>query len=159
MMKLDEHLRIRKSCDMSAFLFDLPILPKDFRFPDSYTGLVRNGELPDITPWEFLAGDMGRSLSYYGSMLQRYKQLPLIPFAIIADGTGFHNDGYVTLALFDGSDVHGEPRVRIFDYATPKKSPWDNIAYQNFEAWLEAAKAESADHKLECADVDATDQT
>jgi hypothetical protein len=68
------------------------------------------------------------------------------------------NQHDVTLALFDGNDVHGEPRVRIFDFATPKKSAWDNIAYENFEARLEAAKAESADCKSEHAEVDATSQ-
>lgn len=143
---------------MSAFLFDLPVLPKGFRFPRSYLELAASGRWPDITPWEFLAADMARSLNYYGAVLQRYRQSPLIPFAIIADKTGLHNDGYVTLALFDGSDVDGDPRVRILDYAKPSKTPWDNLAYQNFEAWLEDAKVESADYKSERAEADAPDR-
>lgn len=82
-------------------------------------------------------------------MLEKFKEAPLVPFAIICDQTGLYNDDYVTLALFDGSDQSASPRVRIYDYGTPKKSPWDRLSYDNFEAWLEAAKEESADYKSE----------
>lgn len=134
---------------MKTFLFDLPILPEGFAFPASYRRLVENDAWPDIEPWQCLAKDMPKSLSYYGSMLQKFKEAPLVPFAIICDPSGAYNDGYVTLALFDGSDQGTNPRVRIYDYGTPKKSPWDNLSYDNFEAWLEAAKEESADYKSE----------
>src|SRR5262245_54092156 len=131
----------------SAFLFRGPLLPEGFQFPPQYEELARQGAWPDIEPWSFLATSIGLSLSHYGSMLVKYPDRPLLPFARLHDPTGMNNDGYVVLASFDGSDKSGQPRVRIYDFAAPKKSPWDNVSYVSFDAWLEAAKKESTEFK------------
>ena len=46
---------------MNPFLFDLPILPEGFKFPDQYLRLVRDSALPDIEPWAFLFQNKGAS--------------------------------------------------------------------------------------------------
>jgi len=139
---------------VKKFLFESPILPDGFRFPETYRQLVESNSRPDIEPWTWLADNMPQSLSYYGAMLEKFKEGPLVPFAIICDETGLHNDGYVTLALFDGSDISDSPRVRIYDYSNPKKGPWDNLSYNDFEEWLVAAREESADYKTQRAEID-----
>jgi hypothetical protein len=97
---------------------------------------------------------MAASLSYYGGMLLKFPGRPLIPFAIVSDASGLYNDGLVVLACFDGSDISGQPPIRIYDYSTPKKSPWDNLSYTNFVDWIEAAKKESARYKAERAEIE-----
>ncbi|MGY5777331.1 hypothetical protein [Rhizobium sp. LEGMi135b] len=139
---------------MKPFLFDQPLLPSGFHFPASYLALVTPQTLPDIQPWEFLAGNMAASLSYYGFALERFAEAALIPFAMIRDKTGLDNDGYVTLAFFYGSSLADQPRVHIYDFARPKLSPWDNLSYESFDAWLEAAKEESAEYKAMRAEAD-----
>lgn len=128
---------------MKPFFFESQILPIGFSLPVVYKQMVTNREWPTIEPWSFLAMDMARSLSYYGNMLLHFPNSPLIPFAIICDQSGFWNDGYVVLACFDGSDFSGDPKVRIYDYGRPKISPWENMSYPNFLAWMEDAKKES----------------
>ena len=128
---------------MEPFFYKNPIIPKGFVFPRAYESMLNNGAWPRIEPWFLLGGDMPTSLSYYGDMLLKFPEAPLIPFAIIEDETGFYNDGYLVLACFDGSDLSGEPKVRIYDYGRPKISPWENKSFSNFLDWLDAAKKES----------------
>ncbi|GKX61435.1 hypothetical protein SOASR032_00040 [Pragia fontium] len=94
------------------------------------------------------------SLSYYGSLLVKYRDHPLIPFAIANDQSGLFNDGYVILACFDGSDRSGDPRVYFHDYGYRGEDPaWDKrYNLDNFSAWLESAKEESAQYKEEPAE-------
>jgi len=68
---------------------------------------------------------------------------------MIDDQTGFYNDGWVVLACFDGTDTSGEPSVFVYDYATPKTLPWENLSYDNFPTWMEAAQVESLNYKSE----------
>lgn len=128
---------------MKPFFFNTSIIPVGFCFPHSYESMLVSEMWPKIEPWEFLAKDMPSSLYYYGAMLSKFQDSPLIPFAIICDESGFYNDGYVILACFDGSDLSGEPKVRIYDYGKPKISPWENVCYPSFLAWLDFAKNES----------------
>lgn len=137
---------------MKPYLFKDPILPEGFSFPAEYEKLAIAGDLPNIDPWHFLAFDMVLSLSSYSWMLLKFPDRPLIPFARICDPTGFYNDGYVVLACFDGTDISGQPKVRIYDFGKPKDSPWDNLSYANFEDWLEAAQHESSRYKAEKAE-------
>lgn len=139
---------------MKPFLYPEPILPDEFKFPQDYEELVRGQQWPDIEPWTFLALDMPSSLSFYGGMLLRYPDKPLIPFSKICDRAGVYNDGYVVLACFDGGDRSGQPRVRVYDFGRPKVSPWENLSYPSFNDWLEAAKAESARYKAEQAEME-----
>ena len=134
---------------MKPFLYELPILPDDFQFPTDYLDVVSSGEI-DISPWQFLAKDMARSLFYYGSMLLKFSERALVPFAIIQDESGVYNDGWVVLACFE-EGVGGDPVVRLYDYSRPKSSPWDNFSYSGFSEWLSAANKESARYKVERA--------
>ena len=131
---------------MKPFLYDLPILPDGFQFPIDYLTVVLAGEI-NVTPWQFLAKDMARSLFYYGAMLLKFPGSSLVPFAIIQDESGLYNDGWIVLASFDASE-EGRTSVRVYDYSTPKLSPWDNYSYSSFAEWFSAAKEESARYKI-----------
>lgn len=139
---------------MKPFIYPESILPLSFSFPSDYQEFVNGMNWPDIEPWTFLALDMPSSLSFYGEMLLRYPDKPLIPFAKICDLSGFYNDGYVVLACFDGCEKSMQPIVRIYDFSRPKVSPWENLSYATFNDWLAAAKAESANYKDELAELE-----
>ena len=127
------------------FFYDSPILPAGFIFPKSYLDLAKDQHIPRLEPWEFLFNNMPRSLNYYGAMLQKYPDKPLIPFAIIDDKSGFYNDGYAVLACFDGDDSSGDPKVYFHDYLNPKRIDWpDRYSLQNFAGWMRVAREESA---------------
>lgn len=137
------------------FFYDLPILPVGFSFPMSFLELARSNQLPDIEPWSFLFTDMPSSLNYYGAMLQKYPDKPLIPFAIIDDKSGFYNDGYAVLACFDGDDKSGNPKVYFHDYAKPKAVDWrGRFSLSNFSEWLKVSGDESARYKVDSSEED-----
>jgi hypothetical protein len=127
---------------MKPFHYDLPILPEGFLLPEEYRRLSSGDSLPDIRPWTLLSQNMAASLSYYGAMLQKFPERPLIPFAILDDQSGFYNDGWVVLACFDGLNHSGNPEVLIYDYSRPVP-PWDNLIHNDFSAWLKDAQAEA----------------
>lgn len=135
------------------FFYDLPILPLGFSFPQSYWDLARGHVIPNLEPWKFLFLDMPCSLNYYGAMLQKYPDKPLVPFAILDDPSGTFNDGYVVLACFDGDDRSGDPKVYLHDYGNPKRVDWpDRYFLANFTEWLRVAGEESARYKAERAE-------
>ncbi|MDO7930377.1 hypothetical protein Q6A51_26770 [Pseudomonas sp. KFB-139] len=133
---------------MKNFLYDLPILPDGFEFPEEYLNFILAGDALDVEPWGFLSNDMGRSLFYYSSMLLKFPGRGLVPFAIIQDESGLYNDGWVVLACFERNKVGGFS-VLIYDYSRPSLSPWDNISYSGFSDWLIAAIEESSRYKAE----------
>ena len=139
---------------MKTFMYREPLLPSNFRFPREYEQLAENGSWPDLRPWEFLATNMGLSLSLFGTLMQKFPRATLVPFARTSDPTGLHNDGYVVLACFDGTDPSDQPRVRIYDFRTPAKSPWDNLSYSTFKDWLDAAAQESEQFKADQAEAE-----
>jgi hypothetical protein len=139
---------------MKPFLFNEPLLPEAFRFPQEYEALVNSASWPDIEPWSFLAAEKALSLSFYSNMLLKFPGTPLIPFACINDQTGAYNDGWAVLACFDGSDLSAQPLVRIYDFGTPKKTPWDNLSYKSFGEWFGAAMNESVRFKAEKAELE-----
>lgn len=135
------------------FLYDMPILPTGFSFPQSYLTLVHGHDLPDLEPWSFLCFTMAKSLNYYGALLQKYSDKPLIPFAIAHDQSGFFNDGYVVLACFDGDDRSGNPKVYFHDYSNAKRVDWsERYSLANFSEWLNVVVEESARYKAQRAE-------
>lgn len=135
------------------FLFDSPILPSGFSFPRTYLQLTQAQDIPDLEPWKFLFLNMPSSLNYYGAMLQKYPDKPLVPFAIIDDPSGAFNDGYVVIACFDGDDKSGDPKVYFHDYSNSNRVDWpDRYSLANFTEWLRVAGEESARYKSECAE-------
>lgn len=141
---------------MSAlFLYDSPILPAGFSFPESYLALAHSKRIPCLDPWHFLFSSMPSSLNYYGAMLLKYPDKPLIPFAIINEKSGLYNDGYVVLACFDGDDKSGNPKVYFHDYSHTKQVSWaDRYCLLNFAEWIHVAKEESARFTAERDDDD-----
>lgn len=133
--------------EVKAYLYDSPILPDGFKLPQEYIDFAVSGCSRDLYPWRVLAADMAGSLCYFGAMLLKFPNNPLVPFAIINDESGLYNDGWVVLACFDGADFSGNPPVRIYDYSNPKASPWENRSYQSFSDWLETAKKEASDYR------------
>jgi hypothetical protein len=130
----------------------MPVLPSGFDFPQSYLQLVQAQELPNVEPWNFLCLSMAKSLNYYGAMLQKYPDKPLVPFAILSDQSGFLNGGFVVLACFDGDDRSGNPKVYFHDYSNPKRVDWpERYSLANFSEWLKVAAEESARYKAERA--------
>jgi len=132
---------------MKAYLYDSPVLPSGFRLPQEYIDFAVGGCSRELYPWRTLATDMATSLYYFGSMILKFPDHPLVPFAMIHDESGLYNDGWVVLACFDGADFSGDPPVRIYDYSNPKALPWENRSYQSFSDWLEAAKKESLNNR------------
>ncbi|MEJ7804956.1 MAG: hypothetical protein WKG03_03420 [Telluria sp.] len=139
----------------ALFLYDSPILPDRFKFPGNYLELATGHGVPCLEPWNFLFLDMPSSLKYYGAMLQKYPDKPLIPFAIIDDRSGLYNDGYVVLACFDGDDKSGDPKVYFHDYSKSKRANWDErYSLPNFGEWLRVAEGESARYMAERVEED-----
>lgn len=138
---------------MHPFMFDGPIIPQSFILPKDYIDLFIQKNLPEIEPWRFLAYDMGATLYYYGSLLMKYPDQPLLPFAMIRDETGFYNNGMIVLACFDATDRSDNPCVLSYDFSTPNLSPWENIFYDDFNDWLQAAKIESHHYKIDKAEA------
>lgn len=131
---------------MSAlFLYDTPILPAGFSFPKSYLAMAQSQSIPCLDPWNFLFSSMPSTLNYYGAMLLKYPDKPLVPFAIIDDKSGLYNGGYVVLACFDGDDKSGDPKVYFHDYSNTKRVSWaDRYCLPHFAEWLRVAEEESA---------------
>ena len=137
------------------FFYDSPILPSGFSFPKSYLQLAQWHDFSDLEPWNFLFLNLPKSLSYYGSMLEKYPDKPLVPFAFIDDQSGFYNDGYIVLACFDGDDQSGDPKIYFHDYSNPKRVDWpDRYSLANFTEWLRVAAEDSVRYKTERAEDD-----
>lgn len=126
------------------FFYGTPILPEGFLFPDDYVAIARQGT--KLEPWMLLCDDMAMSLLYYGTLLKKFPEKNLIPFAIASDKTGVFNEGWVVLACFDGDDKSNNPKVLIYDYATPKISPTNNKIFSSFAEWLESARKDSLEY-------------
>lgn len=136
------------------FFYDSPVLPSGFRFPRGYVRLAQTQDLPDLEPWSFLFLNMPDSLIYYGEMLHRYPDKPLVPFAWVNDQMGYYNDVYVVLACFDGDDTSGDPKVYIHDYAEPRRLAWSELySFANFTEWLRKAREESVSYKALLAEA------
>ncbi|QNA88420.1 hypothetical protein G4G28_07770 [Massilia sp. Dwa41.01b] len=145
----------RKPGMTKPYLYDASILPKDFTLPKSYVELALSQNQPDLSPWELLFLDVPRSSSYYGAMLQRYPDKPLVPFAIANDESGLFNDGYVVLACFDGNDKSGNPTIYYHDYGSDQHVHWsDRYCIPNFDEWLRVEGEESARYKASRAEDD-----
>lgn len=138
---------------MHPFIYDGSIIPQGFKLPQIYIDLVIKNNLPEIEPWYFLSYDMGLSLHYYGSLMMKYPDQPLLPFAMIHDKSGFYNKGKIVLACFDSTDRSKNPCVRSYDFSKPDQSPWENIFYDDFNDWLHAAKIESHHYKIDQAEA------
>lgn len=135
------------------FLYETPLLPEGFRLPAAYLSLARLGQPMDLDPWQLMFSSMPLALTYYGAMLQRYPDKPLVPFALVNDESGLYNDGYVVLACFDGDDQTGDPMVYFHDYSIRSYPDWpERYSLRNFDEWMSMATAESEQYKADLDD-------
>ncbi len=116
------------------FLLPKKLLPKEFKYPDSYLEYI-NLEIPDLDPWHFYYD--GLQFAYDG-LRQRYPNRVVVPFARRGD-----NDD---VACFDASASVGSLSIIIIhDFATPG---WENRGVlKSFDEWVELAKRESDEYK------------
>jgi hypothetical protein len=125
------------------FFYDQPIIPENFKFPNRYIDISHGKEKEISDPWKFMFKDPVLSIFYLGSMLIKFSDHPLIPFAIAEDGSGLYNDGSVIVSCFDGLDQTGSPKIFFYNYAIPKKKISDLRQIGSFDEWLEYAKREA----------------
>ncbi len=132
------------------FLYDNPIIPEGFKFPEEYITLAKTNPSIDLEPWKLLFNSMGTSLSYYGDMLKKYEDKPLIPFAVFVDESGIIDEGYAMLACFDVDDRSGDPIVYLHNYEKKEYPIWSKRYHiKNFTAWLKRAEKEAEEFRVE----------
>jgi hypothetical protein len=118
-------------------------LPGWFEIPKSYSNIIKEGCLEnedyDFGPsWQLLFGQW-QEVRFNG-LKKRYPERSLYPFARRVDDDD--------VACFDLADESNPPRVVIIhDFAGPG---WEyRGSFDNFEAWLEAAKNEVEEDREE----------
>lgn len=123
---------------MRVDFFSPELLPLKFIFPQSYLLYIDQKPIPDLMPWWFLCEMKGMSDSWFKNIQKQYPSRNLVPFAKID-----HTDD---VACFDASTHAIDPIVHyVHAYASPG---WEDCGHViNFDEWLNAAKAESAQYK------------
>lgn len=135
---------------IQSFLYDTPLLPEKFKLSEEYVQLAKDKECINLEPWQLLFYNKPLAIMYYGAMLLRYTDKPLIPFAVANDQSGIYNEGYVVLACFDGDDESGNPKVYFHDYSLKAYPKWSERYFlKDFSAWFEMAVAESKAYRAE----------
>lgn len=125
---------------MKPYLFDEKLLPENFSFPQSYIEFISQEEVPYLEPWWFLFEYREDADFWIDEIAKQYPSRSLIPFA----KAGSTDD----VACFDGSDTSGNPKV--FYVHTFASTGWEDRGdVENFDAWLEKTKADSAQYKAE----------
>jgi hypothetical protein len=125
---------------MKYYLNPQSDLPEGFRFPKSYLDFLRQEALPDLDPWWFLCESQEDADDWLEIVKEQYPERKLVPFAKF----GALDD----IACFDGADTTGNPKVYyVHTFTSPG---WEDRGWvDDFDAWLENAKRESAESKAE----------
>ncbi len=108
------------------------VKPTGFKYPKAYVDFVVS-DFPNLEPWHFFYS----KLDYrFLGLKERYPSKELVPFARRQD-----NDD---IACFDAKTNDGRVLI-IHDFASPG---WEErLSLDNFEAWLDLAKAEANEWK------------
>ncbi|MEG0343506.1 MAG: hypothetical protein RR633_15085 [Acinetobacter sp.] len=130
-------------------IYDSSFKDKTVHLPKEFILWLEGFE--DIEPWKTFYENESELVRFDSVLKKRFPESNLLPFAYIHDITGFCNDSWPIIASFD---LKSMPIIRIYDFSTPKNSPWINLSYQNFDAWLEMARNESEKYKLELDEID-----
>ncbi|MGE8594220.1 MAG: hypothetical protein ACN6NY_03090, partial [Acinetobacter faecalis] len=104
-----------------------------------------------IEPWKTFENDYKKLDNFFRIIQSNFPKSNLIPFAYIHDPSGFINDSWPIVALFDLKD---NLKVRIYDFGSSKNSPWDNFSYDSFDLWLGAIRIESHSYKEEMIELE-----
>lgn len=122
------------------YIFPASELPEGFRFPTRYLSLITSpGDLPNLTPWYFLAMDQQNADFWLNTMKEQYPTRKLIPIAMRGDLSD-------TLACFEGTDVSGNPPLHhIHAYTEPG---WEQRGtWNDFDDWYRQAEEDAAEFK------------
>ncbi len=123
------------------------IVSEELSFPREF--LIDLLKLTNLEPWRFF--DVESELIKFSALIKkRYPDSTLVPFAYIHDLSGFVNDSWPVLALFDLTE---EYKVRIYDLACPHNTPWINKSYVNYSEWFLMAMNESIQYKKEQSEL------
>ena len=112
-------------------------ISKDFQFPAGFETEIRQHPLPDYYPWFYLC-KFPEDISYWITQAkEQYPDRNIIPFA--------KYEPTDDVVCFDGDDQSGDPKVHIVHFFA--SAGWEDFgSYDNFEAWLESAKQDSAEY-------------
>ena len=101
-------------------LYDLSILPIDFRYPKQIIDLSQSLKKAELGDWYFIESNSEAGKLAYE--LRHVNGMNLIPFARLLDWAAF----------FDGNDKTGNPKVYVFDLSDKA----NYIEFVDFENWL-----------------------
>jgi hypothetical protein len=111
---------------MPFSLYEQSQLPNGFNYPSRLVDVAGSDAFNALYPWWFIDAKSQAGSLFVGFIEERN----LVPFA----KTDLEDD----IALFDGSDRSGNPKV-VMVCSTPERS----YAYPDFDAWLAAAIADA----------------
>lgn len=117
--------------------------------PNSFALWLDTNE--SIEPWKTFENNYEKLDHFFKIIQKKFLGSDLIPLAYIHDPSGFVNDSWPVVAFFD---LKEGSKIRIYDFANSKNSPWDNFCYINFEKWLEAVRKESHYYKQEMIELE-----
>ncbi len=127
---------------MNPYFYSEAMLPKGFRFPESYVEFISKDPFEDLDPWWFFYEYQDSADFWLDYMKKQYPDRSLIPFAKY----GASDD----VACFDGADRTGDPKVfYIHTFTSPGWEQRGTAA--NFSVWLERARQEAAEYEAEQA--------
>ena len=95
--------------------------------PNSFALWLDTNE--SIEPWETFENNYEKLDHFFKIIQKKFLGSALIPLAYIHDPSGFVNDSWPVVAFFD---LKEGSKIRIYDFANSKNSPWDNFCYINF---------------------------
>lgn len=104
-----------------------------------------------IEPWKTFENDYKKLDDFFQIIQKKFPKSDLIPLAYIHDPSGFVNDSWPVVALFDLKDNF---KIRVYDFGSSKNSPWDNFSYDSFDLWLDAVRVESHSYKEEMIELE-----
>jgi hypothetical protein len=128
------------NAQQARFLFPPEDLPPGFKFPAAFLDVVKAPELPELTPWWFLAKREKLARGWLDILREQYPERSLVPFA--------KWDPSDDVACFDGADTSGNPVVfLIHTFTTPG---WEQRGtLPDFGAWLAQAAEDAREYAAE----------
>ncbi len=97
---------------MTHHVFDSKLLPKGFKFPKSFSQLMRDPTATRIGPWWFLHRYPESANFWLEELREEYPSRSLVPFAKFSV--------FDDIACFNGADTSGDPKIYYaFEGASP----------------------------------------
>ena len=119
------------------------LLPSHFTYPDSFQSYIEDAGGNDLYPWYFF--DVDGEVGFLRRRLARERKL--VPFASLELGDG-------DVACFDTSIESANPKIIMMVLDGSGRA----YAFDDFDHWLSAARAEARKWDFSPAERDAMDQ-